>query len=158
MSATSKNWIDRLVGQIRREIVRNEVKRPRSRVSASLSGRLQSSAHLVRLNRHWQVDARAEIRSHRPWVGPLIVAVKRMLRPILLRLLEPYLAREREFFRDVVRFQNEVAQTLDQRFEELDSRLRMVETEMLRLSEEFEKNRDPEARTNRPPEPPGDDE
>lgn len=50
----------------------------------------------------WEVDRAAPIRSHRPWIGPVIVAVKRIVSRMLRFHTEVPLARQREFNRNLL--------------------------------------------------------
>ncbi|MBX7136685.1 MAG: hypothetical protein K1X83_01790 [Oligoflexia bacterium] len=53
---------------------------------------------LRRLCQLWDVDIRVrQISSHRPLIGPLIVAVKRVLHPLLRALLKDALSQQRDF-------------------------------------------------------------
>jgi hypothetical protein len=45
----------------------------------------------------WEVDRAAPITSHRPLIGPLLVAVKRMVRRALRFQTEAQLSRQRDF-------------------------------------------------------------
>ena len=45
----------------------------------------------------WEVDRQPPITSHRPWIGPPLVAVKRMLRRVLRFQTEAPLSRQRDF-------------------------------------------------------------
>ena len=65
-------------------------------------GRLQVSDHTLHqlrcLCQLWDVDIRLrEIRSHRPLVGPIIVALKRMLYPALRVFLRDFIRQQRSF-------------------------------------------------------------
>ena len=45
----------------------------------------------------WEVDRLMPITSHRPVIGPVLVAVKRVVRRLLRFQLEPHLSRQRDF-------------------------------------------------------------
>jgi len=45
----------------------------------------------------WEVDRVTPITSHRPVIGPVLVAVKRVVRRLLRFQLEPHLSRQRDF-------------------------------------------------------------
>jgi hypothetical protein len=70
-------------------------------------GRLEVSDHTLHqlrcLCQLWDVDIRLkEIKSHRPLVGPLIVALKRMLYPVLRVFLRDFIRQQRSFNAAVV--------------------------------------------------------
>lgn len=56
-----------------------------------------------RLCQLWETDIKiGEIKSHRRFVGPIIVAVKRALMPVLKALMGETLKRQREFNAEVI--------------------------------------------------------
>ncbi len=87
---------------------------------------LKRSQWLASANRGWAIDPRGEISSHRPVVGPAIVAVKRLLQRLVLSVLAPYFERERAQLADLVRFENEVAERCDRLAVELEERERSL--------------------------------
>lgn len=53
---------------------------------------------LRRMCQTWDIDIKlTEIKSHRPLIGPIIVALKKMLFPILKILLKDFVKAQREF-------------------------------------------------------------
>lgn len=75
---------------------------------------LRAREALASLAQRLPLDPREEIRSHRPVVGPVIVLAKRLLRPLVFGLLEPWFRKENEFLRELVRWEAEVAARLEQ--------------------------------------------
>ncbi|NLF24908.1 MAG: hypothetical protein GX589_04525 [Deltaproteobacteria bacterium] len=79
-----------------------------ARMNLNISpGRLEVSDHTLHQLRSlcqlWDVDIRLrEIKSHRPLVGPIIVALKRMLYPALRVLLKDFIRQQRSFNAAVV--------------------------------------------------------
>lgn len=67
-----------------------------------LSGRFSAPAErlnrLRRLCQTWDIEIKpAEIKSHRPIIGPVIVALKRLIFPMLKILLKDFVKSQREF-------------------------------------------------------------
>jgi hypothetical protein len=79
------------------------------------------SDELNYLNAHWNDWSVAEeFTSHRPYLGPLIVKVKNLVRRFLLdSVFKTYFEREREFQMQLVRHLNALARYVDQRDSEL---------------------------------------
>ena len=99
---------DELIARIRAEI---EARRSDDRAPVPP---LRAREALASLARRLPLDPRDEIRSHRPIVGPMIVLAKRLLRPLLFGMLEPWFRRENEFLRELVRYEAEVAARLEE--------------------------------------------
>ncbi len=71
------------------------------------------SPHLRYLNEHWQLDPLFELRSHRPLVGWIIVASKRLVRKAVMGLFLPVFQSITAFFSNLTNFANTVAKNLD---------------------------------------------
>lgn len=86
---------------------------------------LRAREALAALARRLPLEASGEIRSHRPLIGPVIVLGKRLLRRVTLAVLGPYLEREAEFLRELVRYEMAIAE----RVEALEGELRAARAE-----------------------------
>jgi hypothetical protein len=75
---------------------------------------LRAHEALAALSRRLPLDPRDDIRSHRRILGPAIVAAKKVFRRLVLTVLEPYLRRETEFLRELVRYEAEIAARLEE--------------------------------------------
>lgn len=133
---------DDLVAKIREQIRADEKANPRPAGDWTRPfPPLKRSQWLASANRGWAIDPRGEITSHRPGIGPVIVAGKRIFQRLVLAVLGRYFERERAQLADTVRFENEVAERCDRlaveleereralraRLEELEARLRALE-------------------------------
>ncbi len=81
----------------RRVIDRDEVARVAAMRLHIFEGDEAASEIFRRCCVTWEVDREAPITSHRPIVGPLLVAVKRVARRLLRFLSEGQLSRQRDF-------------------------------------------------------------
>ena len=119
--------VEEIVRTIRRDLEEAERKNPDS--ARPRSGRfepLRGSPALSGINRDVTARPGVEIRSHRRWLGPLIVAGKRVVRALLLTALRPELERERETIRRLVSFSNESAARADELAQEIESAMRSI--------------------------------
>ncbi len=67
-------------------------------VSGTLNASEKDLEKLRRLCQLWDVDIRVgNISSHRKFIGPIIVAIKRVLFPLVKVLLKDFLEQQREF-------------------------------------------------------------
>lgn len=71
------------------------------------------SPHLRHLNEHWQLDPHFSIASHRPVIGPVLVAGKRTVRRVVLWLVLPVFEQITSFFSNVTNMLNAVARDLE---------------------------------------------
>ena len=63
----------------------------------------------------WQIDAPVTLRSHRPWIGGLLIAAKRLLARLLRFHVEVPLARQAEFNRNLLVVLHELVDRLPPR-------------------------------------------
>ena len=63
----------------------------------------------------WRIDAPVTLRSHRPWIGGLLVAIKRLVGRLLRFHTEVPLARQAEFNRNLLVVLHELADRLPPR-------------------------------------------
>jgi hypothetical protein len=67
-------------------------------LNGSFKASPEQLTRLRRLCQTWDIDIKlTEIKSHRPIIGPVIVALKKMLFPILKILLKDFVKAQREF-------------------------------------------------------------
>lgn len=88
--------------------------------------RIAGRPELAYLNRHWLLDPACEIRSHRRLVGPAVVGVKKILRRLVLGVLEGYFDNERRFLLEVVRLHNALAERSDRLLQALTERSKAI--------------------------------
>ena len=123
--------IEEILERIRREIAaESAAAAPAERASAvdddSLPA-ISSRAELEYLNRNWTLfDPLAEMRSHRPLLGPLVLRFKRTLRRLVFGVLDHYFEKERLFLLELVRFNNALAERSDRLLRELTERTKAV--------------------------------
>ena len=85
-------------GKYRREDVEYIGRIKRQLVDGTLDVSESKLEKLRRLCQLWEVDIKpSEISSHRPFIGPVIVAFKKLLFPILRVLLKDTLRQQRDF-------------------------------------------------------------
>jgi hypothetical protein len=68
----------------------------------------------------WRIDAPVTLRSHRPWIGGVLVAVKRLVARLLRFHVEVPLARQAEFNRNLLVVLHELVDRLPPRDERRD--------------------------------------
>jgi hypothetical protein len=88
----------RLADRVARGILRrDEIERVSRATLHTFDGGDAASEIFRRCCVTWEVDRVAPITSHRRYVGPVLVAVKRGLRRLLRFQTEPHLSRQRDF-------------------------------------------------------------
>jgi len=114
--------IDEIVKAIRREI---ELEERRDSQAAPQPGEglppLRGRAELAYLNAHWLLNPDLPLHSHRPVVGPLIVAAKTFVRRLVFAS-----SRRSHLLRESLRVANMLAERSDRLQEELNARTRGV--------------------------------
>ena len=89
---------ERLADRRARGIVQpEEVERVSRETLHTFEGADRASEIFRRCCVTWEVDRLIPITSHRPGIGPVLVAVKRVVRRMLRFQLEPHLSRQRDF-------------------------------------------------------------
>ena len=92
-------------GKFNRDNIEYIEKLDRSAISCELEVSDQSLERLRRLCELWDVDLKTfGISSHRPLIGPFIVAMKTMLFPILRAFLKDFIAQQRTFNAEVISY------------------------------------------------------
>lgn len=134
---------DELLRKIRTEIEREERELPP--LAKPPPQDLRRSPSLAALARLAGEEPPGELTSHRPIVGPVIVAAKRVLRRLVLAVLDPRFVREREFRRELLRYQSEAAARSEHLATELTRAAREMRERLDGLEarvRELEKSRD----------------
>ncbi|MGH7898622.1 MAG: class I SAM-dependent methyltransferase, partial [Candidatus Binatia bacterium] len=123
--------VEDIIQRIRREIAEEaaaESIEPRGKpVDAEALPKVAYRPELNYLNRNWQLfDANSEMRSHRRLLGPVVLRFKRWLRRLVIGVLDGYFDKERIFLRELVRFNNELAERSDRILREVTERTKAV--------------------------------
>jgi hypothetical protein len=122
--------IEEIIERIRREIADEAIGSPTDRSAPADVDRLpaiSSRPELEYLNRNWQLfDPLSEMRSHRRWLGPLVVRARWRLRRLVLGVLDRYFEKERLFLIELVRFNNALAERSDRLLREVTERTKAV--------------------------------
>ncbi len=84
---------------------------------------LNTTPHLEAANTGAVITAPVTLDSKIPVVGPLLTLLRRLARPFVQPILDPYLDRQERFNVDVVRYLNEFGQRLEKRLENLGAEL-----------------------------------
>lgn len=84
---------------------------------------LNSSAHLEKANAAAVITGPAPLDSKVPVVGPLLTLLRRLAKPFVQPLLDPYLDRQERFNVELVRHLNELGQRLEKRLDNLGAEL-----------------------------------
>jgi SAM-dependent methyltransferase len=119
VSSSRTPRIDEIVARIRAELQAAEKKRSRSTRPLGPGGglrrfpSLRDAEELAELNRSWGLDPASPVRSHRPVIGPLLVAAKTRIQRLVIGVLEGYFLRERAFFAALVRLLNRIGEGFD---------------------------------------------
>ena len=88
---------------------------------------IASRPELDYLNRHWALfDPLSEMRSHRRFLGPLVVRFRWRVRRLVLGVLDRYFEKERLFLLELVRFNNALAERSDRLLREVTERTKAV--------------------------------
>lgn len=143
--------VEAIMSRIRREakqFIKENGRRPAEvplRGAKERSGKASPvlySEELNFLNAHWSDWAEAtEITSHRKFVGPVIVRIKRFFVDLVWNyLLKGYFERERQFQMHLVRFLNQTARYIDERDAEIFWELvRKVDADISGLNERLDR-------------------
>ncbi len=122
--------IEEIIERIRREIADEASGSPTDRSVPGDVDRLPAISarpELDYLNRNWQLfDPLSEMRSHRRWLGPLMVRLRWRLRRLVLGVLDRYFEKERLFLIELVRFNNALAERSDRLLREVTERTKAV--------------------------------
>ena len=122
--------IEEIIERIRREIADEASGSPTDRSAPADVDRLPAIStrpELDYLNRNWQLfDPLSEMRSHRRWLGPLVVRMRWKLRRLVLGVLDRYFEKERLFLIELVRFNNALAERSDRLLREVTERTKAV--------------------------------
>ncbi len=121
--------IDQIMSQIRADVraelekVENDSRPPFLRAADSKPASATPvlySEELNYLNANWNNwVAGTQVASHRPFIGPVIVRVKKFILDLFWGALGGYFEREREFHMNLVRFLNSTARYIDARDAEI---------------------------------------
>jgi methyltransferase family protein len=122
--------IEEIIERIRREIAAEASGSPTDRsvpVDVDRLPAISTRPELDYLNRNWQLfDPLSEMRSHRRWIGPLVVRARWRLRRLVLGVLDRYFEKERLFLIELVRFNNALAERSDRLLREVTERTKAV--------------------------------
>ncbi len=94
------------------------------------------SPHLRYLNERWQLDPLFPIHSHRPGVGALIVAWKKLLRKLVMGLFLPVFQAITLFFSNLTNFLNTFAKNVDDATQRLAANDRALADRIRLVAEE----------------------
>lgn len=105
--------------------------------SGTTAPSMQSNRELAYLNRNYSLQTHAPLRDRKGPIRSIRRLIIAFLRRGIVSAMTGYLENEREFFANVVRFQNEVARQIDQLFDEVN-RLKDLSRENQFLAERAE--------------------
>lgn len=84
---------------------------------------LNTTAHLESANDLAAIAEPVQLTSRVPVLGPLLTLVRRLTRPFVQPLLDPYIERQERFNVEIVRHLNELGQMLEARLENISAQL-----------------------------------
>jgi hypothetical protein len=88
---------------------------------------ISTRPELEYLNRHWSLfDPLSEMRSHRRFLGPVVLRFKWTFRRLVIGVLDRYFEKERLLLLELVRFNNALAERSDRLLRELTERTKAV--------------------------------
>ena len=88
---------------------------------------VSSRPELEYLNRHWSLfDPLSEMRSHRRFLGSVVLRFKSTFRRLVIGVLDRYFEKERLLLLELVRFNNALAERSDRLLRELTERTKAV--------------------------------
>lgn len=90
---------------------------------------LNSTVHLERANERAAITGPVELTSRVPLLGPLLTGLRKLARPFVQPILDPYLDRQERFNAEVVRHLNELGSRLETRLDRVFEDLRNVATD-----------------------------
>jgi hypothetical protein len=121
--------IEDIIQRIRRDVEASSrgTGRDPEPVDADALPAISTRPELEYLNRHWSLfDPLSEMRSHRRFLGPVVLRFKWTFRRLVIGVLDRYFEKERLLLLELVRFNNALAERSDRLLRELTERTKAV--------------------------------